>query len=467
MSSVKNSRSDHDTPPQQYVGEKGVVHTLPGQMTKPVPPRPKPRKSQSCRQLPFQSGVDYSTPRPQLPPIFQEQPIPVPRKKPLQATHSTPALQTNSDYTELQPNWTFQPTRTPRPRHKMQHSAPIPLRELAQTPQYLPTTIETVTGYYGFGHKFTISAGDKLYVHFAKHVKMAVLHDRTGTQFHIPLSSAMKFGLLQEEKEFEKVADIVKNSQNLPHIICCQRYIPHHGKQEEVKEGDLLIVKKCQAGLTCHSVGSNQEILLPKKCMGSFSTSSEKTSMYLLDFLQYLSHLLPCKIYLFPPSELKHDLFTRGKVFTLKECTTVTSLVVSNVGAPEDDFFDVILDENLSELRVTVFDKSPPVLRRKDSVQSGHYMRLIKGGVSNEFQEALYTTLRHGLESEGVQLAVGGHGVSDVGSCSSRDYDYIEVLAVPHYSCAGESGRIHISSTEQNRHYLKSLSIHEVGFPLV
>ena len=295
---------------------------------------------------------------------------------------------------------------------------------------------------------------------------MAVLCDRTGTQFHVPLSSAMKFGLCQQDEEFEKVSDIVKKSQHLPHVICCQQHIPRRGKQEEVKKDELLIVKKYEYGaLTCQSLWSDREIMLHKNCKGSFSSSPEKTSTYLLDLRQHLPHFIPCKVYLYPPvARKKHDLFTRGKVFTLKECTTVTSLVVSNIG--DEELFDIILDETLSTLRVTVLGKAPAMsLPRKLSIMPGQYTKLIKRDVLSGFQEALYTTLRRGFESEGVQLAAGGSGCSDV-SGGRGDYEYVDVVPARQYYSAGEFSRVPQSPAEQNRDYLKSLSMHEVRIPL-
>ena len=153
----------------------------------------------------------------------------------------------------------------------------------------------------------------------------------------------MKSGLCKQDEELEKVSDIVKKSQHLPHVICCQQHVPSKGKQEEVKKHELLIVNKYDGALTCQ-LWSDQEIMLHKKCKGS-SSSPEKTSMYLLDLRQHLPHVIPWKMYLYPPvPREKHDLFTRGMVFTLKECTTVTSLVVRYIG--DKEVFDTILDEN-------------------------------------------------------------------------------------------------------------------------
>ncbi|CAI8046864.1 hypothetical protein GBAR_LOCUS25916 [Geodia barretti] len=337
---------------------------------------------------------------------------------------------------------------------------------MAQTPEHLPATIETIEGVYGFGQQFTISAGDKLHVHFAKSVQMAVLCDRGGTQFHVPLSSAMKFGLCQQDEEFEKVSDIVKKSQHLPHVICCQQHVPRRGKQEEVKKDELLIVKKYDRALTCQSLWSDREIMLHKNCKGSFSSTPEKTSMYLLDIRQHLPHVIPRKVYLYPPvPRKKHDLFTRGKVFTLKEFTTVTSLVVSNID--DEELFDIILDETLSTLRVTVLGKAPAMsLSRKFSIMPGQYTKLMKRDVSSGFQEALYTTLRRGFESEGVQLAAGGSGSSDV-SGGRGDYEYVDVVPARHYYSAGEFSHVPPQSpAEQNRDYLKSLSMHEISLLL-
>ena len=478
MYSVKNSTSAYslnDVPPLRlHESERGLPHTLPGHTGKPpVPPRRHhllERKTQSFQQLPLQISSDYSSPppRPRLQPILRDRPIPLPRKKSLLASLSSPAPPSrgSSDYAE--PHRSFKPTATPI---SLQRSLPVTLQELAESPHRLPATIETIEGVYGFGQQFTISAGDKLHIHFAKSVKMAVLCDRVGTDFHVPLSSAIKFSVFQEDEEFENVSDIIKKLQkantaktkHLPRVICCQQYVPRRGKQEEVKNDELLIVKKHSGvGLTCQSVWSDREIVLPKNCKVSFSSSPEETSMYLLSFLQHLSHLLPCKVHLYPPApQQKHGLFTRGKIFTLKECTVVKSLVVSNIGASDDELFDIILDETLSTLQVAVLGKAPPMsLSRRLSIMPGHYTKLIKRDVGSGFQQALYTTLRRGFESEGVQLAAGGGGSSDA---RARDYDYVEVVPARHYYSAGEG--VPLSPSDSNRSYLKSLSMHEVRIP--
>ena len=266
----------------------------------------------------------------------------------------------------------------------------------------------------------------------------------------------MKFGLCQETLEFEKVSDLARKTR---HIICSQQPIPCLGKQAAVEEGELLVVKEHHwRGLSCHSLRRDQDVFLHKNCRGSFTTSPEKTSVYLLDFLQYLPHLLPCKVHLYPPSEGKQDVFSRGRVFTLKGCTSVTSLVVSNVGASEDELFDVLLDESLSDLRVIVFGRAPPLsFSRKGSIMPGHYTKLVRS--DDGLQESLYTNLRRGYEGEGVNLTAGDSPatISRAGRVN-RDYEYVDVLSVRAHYRAAEFG----SPADQNRDYLKSLSMHEV-----
>ena len=327
-------------------------------------------------------------------------------------------------------------------------------------PHHLPATIETIDGYLGFGHQFTISTGDLLCAHFVKHVKMVVLQDRVGLQFHVPLSSAMKFGFYQdktEPEEFVKVSDMAKQKNGLPRVICCEKYIPAQARQEAVDQGDTLIVKGyrshgSRAGLICHSLRRDQEVMLLKSCRGSFTTAPEKTCMYLLDIVTHLAELLPCKVHLYPPAGHKrHDLFTRGRIFTLKEYTTVTSLVVSNVNSTNSKLFDIVLDKDLSELRVSVLNTAPERVAQQHSASTfwpGHYTQLIK---TTEFQQSLYTTLRPGLEAEGVKVA---HSQAEGGS----EYAYISMW--PRYYPSADQE--HRSRPEQSREDLRSLSMHEV-----
>ena len=211
-----------------------------------------------------------------------------------------------------------------------------------------------------------------------------------------------------------------------------------------------------KAGLLCHSLKSEQEKHLLKSCRGLFTTSPEQTSMYLLSFLQHLSHLLPCKVHLYPPSHQDmYDMFTRGQVFTLERCTTVTSLVASNVSESDNDLFDIILDNGLSDLRVSVFGSAPALSpTRKNTIMTGHYTRLMKRDFASQFQQTLYATLRRGLEGEGVEL-VAGDTVRDV----SVEYDYVDAGTLRPTNSSGGPSR-----AERNRQYLKTLSMHEVRF---
>ena len=222
---------------------------------------------------------------------------------------------------------------------------------------------------------------------------------------------------------------IMKQRGNLPHVICCQQDVSLRKTQQVIEEGEVLIVRGQQKrgskpGLVCYSLKTHQEIVLHNDCKGYFTTESEKASMYVLDILNHLSHLFPCKVHLYPPSSLqkKCDLFTHGRMFTLKECTTVTSLVASNVNTTNSDLFEILLDENLTNLRVTVFDTQP----EPQSVHTPRphlYTQLIFA--TSGFQNSLYATLRRdGLEREGMNRYTN---TMERDNEEQHDYEYIQM----------------------------------------
>ena len=445
-------------------------HTLPPHCK----PHPLPRKSSHVELRKTVSSqtretlYDRPTPRPRH--VHRDTPIPLPRQSSAvkQSQICTPVHKdheyTGHEYTEVQPP-ALHGVVAPHMRCNTHHSPPLTLKELAHNPHNLPATIETIDGYLGFGHQFTISTGDMLCVHFVKHTKMVSMCDRVGALFYVPLSSAIKFGLCREKtepEEYVKVSDIVKQRKSIPHVICCQQYIPGH---EAVEEGEVLIVKGykqlgSKAGLTCHSLKMDKEILLPKNCRGSFTTAPEKTSMYLLDIVDHLANLFPFKVCLYPPFEhncKNHDLFTRGRIFTMKECTIVTSLVVSNINSTNSELFDIVLDDDLSQLRVSIVYTAPETIV-KQTFPPGHYTQLIKSEFTSHFQQSLYTTLRPELVTKGVDIA---HSSSTAEGSSNHEYEYVEIHPRKYYS-DDYSMRYSKTLAEENRDYLKSLSVDEV-----
>ena len=450
--------------------ESRLTNTLPPHC-KPYPlPRKELKKTVSSPSFQIRETF-YDRPRPKLRSVHQDIPIPLPRKNSAvkQAQTCTPVHREDDDheYTEMQPLANFQamheviaPT-SPHKKGNTHHSLPLMLEELAQRPHNLPATIETIDGYLGFGNQFTISTGDQLCVHLVKHTKMVAMCDNVGTVFHVPLSSAIKFGLCQDTVEYLKVSDIMKQRQSAPHVICCQQYIPGGDKHGAIEEGDVLIVKQLglKTGLTCHSLKMDKEILLQKNYKGSFTTAPEKTSMYLLDLVEHLASLFPFKVCLYPPFEetsKNHDLFTCGRIFTMKECTTVTSLVVSNVNSINSELFDIILDDDLSKVRVSILNTAPETVAKQtvNSFPPGHYTTLIRSDFTSRFQQSLYTTLRARQVTKDV--AKTHSSTTDSGN-SDEEYDYIEIHPRKYYNSDDKT-----LSAEENREYLKSLSMHEV-----
>ena len=372
---------------------------------------------------------------------------------------------------------------TPLLQPHMHHSAlaALTLGELAKQPDHLPTTIETVDGFYGFGAQFTISTGDQLLVHFAKNTKVVTLRDRLGMEYNVPLSSAMKFGLVREPIEvpevFETASDIPAQTRHLPPVICAQQSVPRRGKYDGVEEGEILITRlkpSSRSGLTCYSLTTNREKTLHGDCKGHFTTAPEKTSMYLLDILGHLRNSLPCSVRLYPPTTNKKNEeleIMSGKIFTLKECTTKTSLVVSNVISDvSGKLFDILLDRDLSKLRVFILDAqhAGKVQNKEDfskSVTDGQYTMLTNTayGFARSFQKSLYSTIRHGFETEGVEIA--SRRMRGKAKLQVVDKDEDGYVRVHHHLYATEDEQCSPSkpSVKKNKAYLTSLSMHQVS----
>ena len=468
MSSGRSGRSLSDVtqshlPPALRL--LSLLHNQPGSTPPPVPPRRQlKQRAQSYHELSHPSTD------------FRDLPKPLPRRKPLVSSLCTPQTSSGAEhYSKFHPQEYLQPFTSSGAKEKLHFSAILSLEELAECPHYLPATIQTIDGFYGFGRQLSISAGDRFHVHSVKEVDVAVLCDHSGTHLHIPFSSPMKFGLFQEPiQEFQKVSDI---SRTNPYVICCQQYIPG----QRLEKGEILILKRdhlrgSQGGLICHSLSTGKEKHLHHNCKGLFTTAPEMTSMHLADLYNHLPHLrLPCKVFLYPPYPPgAYDMIFKDRVYTFEKCITAKSLVASNTSDSDSvAFFDIILDENISQLSVSISHSAsssplpppPPAAAaaaavsgsRKSSSMPGHYARLLSNRPPNGFHDSSYTTLQDSLEgSESETL--------------DNEYEYV-VVQKSWEHCSTE--RIHFSLAEINQEYLKTLSMHEVrlttlwGHPLV
>ena len=205
------------------------------------------------------------------------------------------------------------------------------LAELADThSSRFPLKIYLLDGYYGQTAHFTLSSSDMFDVHFAKRTQVMTVRDSLGTNYSIPLNSAIQFGMIykprfsKEDESPQTVFQTVGELLSLDPLPKVVRATSQWGKLSEkggkaaVEENELLIVKgvykpalRNKRALKCYSVQNKIRKLLPEECEGNFSVAPEQTKLHVYEFSMKLKDIFPCKamMYLYDDSVRDSPLF--------------------------------------------------------------------------------------------------------------------------------------------------------------
>ena len=207
----------------------------------------------------------------------------------------------------------------------------MPLTQLANThSSRFPLRIHLLDGYYGQTTRFTLSSSDIFDVHFAKRTQVVNVRDSIGTDYSVPLNSAIEFGVVYHQPikhpdpkvpppqmVYRTVEDLMSLAP-LPKLVCAtSKWSKASVKSSKisVEEGELLIVKgpykprlrNKVTALKCYSLKTETRKLLPEECVGNFSVEPEHTKLHVYEFAAKLKVILPCKAMMFLYQDSKYN----------------------------------------------------------------------------------------------------------------------------------------------------------------
>ena len=234
------------------------------------------------------------------------------------------------------------PPTKPRKRTKTISSMPAPtpeslkwlhtgesmtLTQLANThTSRFPLRIHLLDGYYGNTTRFTLSSSDIFDVHFAKRTQVVNVRDSIGTDYSVPLNSAIQFGVVYHQpvrhpdpkipppQMVYKTVEDLMSLDPLPKLVCATSKWSKGQVKSDVEEGELLIVKgsykktiRKTKSLKCYSLKTESRKLLPEQCVGNFSVEPEQTKLHVYEFATKLKGILPCKAMMFLYQDSKYN----------------------------------------------------------------------------------------------------------------------------------------------------------------
>ena len=212
------------------------------------------------------------------------------------------------------------PAATPEVLNWLPTGESMSLTQLANThSSRFPLRIHLLDGYYGQTTRFTLSSSDIFDIHFAKHTEVVNVRDSTGTDYSVPLNSAIQFGVTYYQQRislakdqqplqmvFKTVEDLMAQ-EPLPRLVCATSKWSKASSNASVEENELLVVKGLYkrplrtkpVGIKCYSLKTESKKMLPEECVGNFSVEPERLKMHVYEFAKKLKGILPCKAMMF------------------------------------------------------------------------------------------------------------------------------------------------------------------------
>ena len=299
----------------------------------------------------------------------------------------------------------------------------------------LPISIQVQTGYLGESSRITLSAFDRLNVHFVKHTKI-VNASVSSANFSIPINSALEFSLLYNPNNnvdealkgftFKSVADLIE-ARILPKLVCCMTNWTN--QKCSINDRELLIIKGkgAQETLIVYSIKSSIQKILPLDCKAQFTTNPNNLHLYLPEYITHVPDLFPCEVCIYTQkADIKRHTQAMpqhfiASVITLMKTSTETTLLASPV-LPDPEFTETIMEIpiDIPEVKISIME-SPDMQQTLNenacSVLQKYnpkYVQFMKDANTEEnycIQSQLYSGIREGYETDGIQPV--------------KDYDYI------------------------------------------
>ena len=352
------------------------------------------------------------------------------------------------------------PAPTPTDLNWLPTGETVTLTELARAHSLrFPLRIYLLDGYYGQTSRFTLSSSDIFDIHFAKRTQVLSVRDSVGTDYSIPLNSAIQFGIIHGHmlpKSAEKLAMNYNTVQELlaldplPSVVCATAGWAKPSDKERkvgVEKNELLLLKgifksrlRGKKALKCFSLTTQTKKLLPEECEGKFTINPEATKLHVYEFAVKFKSLFPCKAMMFVASNNKDDAVFRNipKALLLKPISVLkvmseVSLAATSVSnrqsppldpkIPRVDFrnkpiksaltMEIPLDSHLGDIEAEILQAPSEAetenlyMNTKDLLEKANkepYMILLDKGSDriNDTQSMLYMQVR----SENSDLGV-------------------------------------------------------------
>lgn len=313
----------------------------------------------------------------------------------------------------------------------------------------LPLSIVVTSGYHGESNNATISAFDKLNIHFVKKTTVVITKSLSG-EFRIPITSALEFCLVYNPNnnfeealkgfKFNTIADILK-SKHKPKVVCCTQ---QWRKNEcNVTQGELLIIpnvptksSKKSNTFMVYSITFSEEKCLTADCEGHFTTCPSALHLPLLEMVQLIPDAFPCQACIYMQKPGVRDMlkniprYLSSEVLTLIETTTEVALVASSAFQEEPKEIIMEIPVDIPEVKVAVIssDNSEDHAEKLYGITCHVFETYNPKTVQNlkdansveqySVQSFFYSSIRTGYEKDGIQC--------------NTDYAYIKFSHKPH-----------------------------------
>ena len=311
-----------------------------------------------------------------------------------------------------------------------------------------PIQVRVCKGYCGPSEETSISEGDRFNVHFVKYTTIVTVEYDNGSRYHIPLNSAVPFGMLYNPDNnlsdamkgyrFETVGELLRMS-DLPVAVFARKAYKGSSPESSISANEMLLVRKVvskrlgtKQQLKVFSLRENKEKILSANCAGNFSTRPKDVCLFLPEILKHLPDMFPCKAVLYNVSSLSADKnasmsgglpnrsgsmtkLGSASVVTMMHSSVETSIVAAS--ALEQDMsnarlLDIPIDLSILVRVEHIADEDETQRLYEDTTFIYEHFdpsKLcdLKSGLANspDTQSLFYTNIHYGRERDGVDLA--------------------------------------------------------------
>ena len=307
----------------------------------------------------------------------------------------------------------------------------------------IPIQVRACKGFYGPSEISSIYEGDRFNVHFVKYTKIVTVEYDNGSRYHVPLNSAVQFGILYNPNNnlsdamkgyrFETVADLLRMLIP-PALVIARKAFQGSSAESSICANEVLLVKKVvskrlgtKQQLKVFSLKENKEKVLNPNCAGNFSTRPRDVCLFLPEILKHLPDIFPHKAVLYnvdgftadrsamsgglPSRSGSMTKFGSASIVTMMHSSIETSIVATS--ALEQDManahlLDIPIDLNILVRVEHIADEDESHRLCEDATFIYEHFdptKLYKiVGKSPDIQSQFYANIQYGHEREGINL---------------------------------------------------------------